>query len=111
MLKPIPKGHAHDKKTGFFGPFFNWFNRGLGSGTKAYEGLLGKLLKRTVVMLGVYGAIVAGAALIYTRLPYILPADGRPRLHDNDGAAAAGRHARTHRSRVGAGRAISAETA
>ena len=69
MLKPIPKGHAHEKKTGFFGPFFNWFNRGLGSGTKAYEGLLGKLLKRTVVMLGVYGAIVAGAALIYTRLP------------------------------------------
>ena len=69
MLKPIPKGHGHEKKTGLFGPFFNWFNRMLGRGTDAYEGLMGKVLKRGFLMMGVYGAIIACVALVYTRLP------------------------------------------
>ena len=69
MLKPLPKGHEHDQKTGFFGPFFNWFNRVLGRGTRSYEGMMGKLLKRCWLMMGVYGAIIAGVALVYNRLP------------------------------------------
>ena len=69
MLKPIPKGHEHDQKTGLFGPFFNWFNRVLGRGTRSYEGMMGKLLKRCWLMMGVYGAIIAGVALVYNRLP------------------------------------------
>lgn len=69
MLKPLPKGHEHDQKTGLFGPFFNWFNRVLGRGTRSYEGMMGKLLKRCWLMMGVYGAIIAGVALVYNRLP------------------------------------------
>ena len=69
MLKPLPKGHEHDQKTGFFGPFFNWFNRVLGRGTRSYEGMMGKLLKRSWLMMGVYGAIIACMSLMYVRLP------------------------------------------
>ena len=69
MLKPIPKGHAHDKKTGLLGPFFNWFNRMLGRGTRSYEGWMGKVLKRSWLMMGVYGAIIACMSLMYVRLP------------------------------------------
>ena len=69
MLKPIPKGHEHAQKTGLLGPFFNWFNRVLGRGTRSYEGMMGKLLKRSWLMMGVYGAIIACMSLMYVRLP------------------------------------------
>lgn len=69
MLKPIPQGHAHEQKTGFFGPFFNWFNRNLTRGTKAYEGVMGGLLKRSFLMMVVYGAIIACVGVMYVRLP------------------------------------------
>ena len=69
MLKPIPKGHEHAQKTGLLGPFFNWFNRMLGRGTRSYEGWMGKVLKRSWLMMGVYGAIIACMSLMYVRLP------------------------------------------
>ena len=69
MLKPIPKGHEHGQKTGLLGPFFNWFNRVLGRGTRSYEGWMGKVLKRSWLMMGVYGAIIACMSLMYVRLP------------------------------------------
>ncbi len=69
MLKPIPKGHAHDKKTGPLGPFFNWFNRHFDRGTKAYESAVSRILKRSVWMVGVYAVIIACVGLFYTRLP------------------------------------------
>ncbi len=69
MLKPIPKGHAHDKKTGPLGPFFNWFNRHFDRGTKAYESAVSRILKRGVWMVGVYAVIIACVGLFYSRLP------------------------------------------
>ena len=69
MLKPIAKGHAHDKKTGLFGPFFNGFNRLFARGTKSYEGMMVRVVKRSLWMMGMYGAIIACVALFYARLP------------------------------------------
>src|SRR5690606_28112659 len=48
MLKPIPKGHAHDKKTGLLGPFYNWFNRKFEAGTRRYSTALSGVVKRSV---------------------------------------------------------------
>ena len=69
MLKPIPKGHAHDKKTGFFGPFFNWFNDKFGRATRTYERGMVKVMRRSWVMMAVYAAIIAVVALMFMRLP------------------------------------------
>ncbi|WP_027016442.1 efflux RND transporter permease subunit [Comamonas composti] len=64
LLKPVEAGHHHEKK-GFFG----WFNRTFNRYAKGYEGLVGRSLKRPVIMLGVYLAIIAGAAVIFRGLP------------------------------------------
>ncbi|HSN79451.1 MAG TPA: efflux RND transporter permease subunit, partial [Rhodoferax sp.] len=64
LLKPVEAGHHHAKR-GFFG----WFNRGFSRTAKAYEGGVAKLLPRAARYLVIYLAIVAGAALMYQRLP------------------------------------------
>ena len=69
MLKPIPKGHAHDRKTGFFGPFFNWFNRNFGRATRTYERSMLRVMRRTWIMTAVYAAVIACVALLFMRLP------------------------------------------
>ena len=69
MLKPIPKGHAHDKKTGLLGPFYNWFNRKFDAGTKRYQRALGGVVKRSVQSLIVYALVIAGTAFMFMRLP------------------------------------------
>ena len=69
LLKPIPKGHAHDQKTGFFGPFFNWFNRNFNKATKKYEAGMVKVVRRSWQVMVVYLAIIAGVWFMFTRLP------------------------------------------
>ena len=69
MLKPIPQGHAHDKKTGLLGPFFNWFNRKFEAGTHSYSGALTGVVKRSVQSLIVYVLVIAGAAFLFLKLP------------------------------------------
>ena len=64
LLKPVQAGHAH-AKTGFFG----WFNRGFARTAKGYEGFVARLLPRAARYLVIYAAIVAGAAVVYLRLP------------------------------------------
>ena len=64
LLKPVEAGHHH-AKTGFFG----WFNRGFASTAKGYERGVAKVLPRAARYLVIYLAIVAGAALMYQRLP------------------------------------------
>jgi multidrug efflux pump len=64
LLKPVEAGHHHAKR-GFFG----WFNRGFARTAKAYEGGVAKLLPRAARYLVIYLAILAGAALMYQRLP------------------------------------------
>ena len=69
LLKPIPKGHRADAKTGLAGPFFNWFNRMFGRTTRSYERGMGKILQRRWSVMGVYVAIIACVALLFTHLP------------------------------------------
>ncbi|MGU4174195.1 efflux RND transporter permease subunit, partial [Pseudomonas aeruginosa] len=63
FLKPIKAGH-HEKK-GFFG----WFNRTFARSAKSYEGWVARLLKRSVLMIGVYLAVIAGAVVVFRGLP------------------------------------------
>ncbi|MDO5692719.1 MAG: efflux RND transporter permease subunit [Pseudomonadota bacterium] len=69
MLKPIAKGHAHDRKTGLFGPFFNVFNRGFGRATRTYERSMLRVMRRSWLTVGLYAAIIACVALLFMRLP------------------------------------------
>ena len=64
LLKPVAKGH-HMEKSGFFG----WFNRSFSAATHGYEGVVARLLRRSLGLMLVYLALAAGAAWIYMRLP------------------------------------------
>ena len=71
LLKPVQAGHHH-AKSGFFG----WFNRGFSRTAKGYEGWVGRILKRSGRFLIIYLAIIAGATVLYLRLPTsFLPAE------------------------------------
>ncbi|MGY1487969.1 multidrug efflux RND transporter permease subunit [Methylobacillus pratensis] len=63
LLKKPDAGH-HEKR-GFFG----WFNRMFLSLSSRYEGRIGKILKKPIRWLIVYGAIVAAVAIMFVRLP------------------------------------------
>ncbi len=64
LLKPVEAGHNHEKK-GFFG----WFNRTFARSAKSYEGWVARLLKRSVLMIRVYLAVIAGAVVVFRGLP------------------------------------------
>jgi multidrug efflux pump len=64
LLKPVEKGH-HLRKKGFFG----WFNRGFASTRKNYEGLVARMLNKTLWYLSIYLAIVVAVGWFYVRLP------------------------------------------
>lgn len=64
LLKPVEKGHKHEKR-GFFG----WFNRGFASGSKRYQSVVARLLRRTAVMMLVYLVVIGGVVWLYARMP------------------------------------------
>lgn len=64
MLKPIQKGHSHEKK-GFFG----WFNRKFDSSNARYQGAVGRMLHKSGRYLIIYGGLLAVTAFMFTRLP------------------------------------------
>ena len=64
FLKPIPAGH-HDEKKGFFG----WFNRGFAITVRKYKTGLAKLLRRSVVMMMCYVAIIIGIGFLFQKMP------------------------------------------
>ncbi|MEK9498055.1 efflux RND transporter permease subunit [Photorhabdus sp. P32] len=64
MLKPIAKG-SHGKQTGIFG----WFNRIFDKSTHHYTDSVGRILRNTGRYLVIYVFLVAGMALMFTRLP------------------------------------------
>ena len=63
LLKPVSGDH-HEKR-GFFG----WFNRLVARSTQRYATRVGKMLKKPVRWLVVYGALTGAAALMLTQLP------------------------------------------
>ena len=65
LLKPVVKGHERRADRGFFG----WFNKTFDGLTTRYEATLGKLLKRTLPAIIVYGALLAVLAFLFIRLP------------------------------------------
>jgi len=69
LLKPIAKGHQHDRKTGLFGPLFNGFNKHFGRLTQRYERGMGKVLGRRWTTMGVYAAILVGVGVLFANLP------------------------------------------
>ncbi|MCQ4287424.1 efflux RND transporter permease subunit [Pseudomonas stutzeri] len=64
MLKPIEKGHHHEKR-GFFG----WFNRTFDRGVNRYEKGVVAVLKRKIPFIIIYLVVVAGLAVLFSRLP------------------------------------------
>ncbi len=71
LLKPIPKGHKHEKR-GFFG----WFNRNFARSTTAYQSAIGGILKHNWLFMCGFVAIVMLVGWIYVRMPSsFLPAE------------------------------------
>jgi hydrophobe/amphiphile efflux-1 (HAE1) family protein len=71
LLKPIPKGHKHEKR-GFFG----WFNRSFAKATTRYQSSIGGILKHGGISMAVFALIVLLVGLIYVRMPSsFLPAE------------------------------------
>ena len=71
LLKPIPKGHKHEKR-GFFG----WFNRSFATATTRYQSSIGRILKHNPASMIAFAAIIALVALFYIRMPSsFLPAE------------------------------------
>ncbi|WP_036169329.1 efflux RND transporter permease subunit [Massilia sp. 9096] len=64
LLKPVEAGH-HMEKRGFFG----WFNRTFSTGAKRYEGIVGKILKRTGRAFVVFVLLIGLVGLIFARMP------------------------------------------
>jgi multidrug efflux pump len=64
MLKPID-GSSHAQR----GRFFGWFNRGFGGMARGYQWGLAGMLKRGLRFFLVYVLLVAGMAVIFTRMP------------------------------------------
>src|SRR5436190_1313162 len=64
LLKPIPKGHKHEKR-GFFG----WFNRAFAKSTTHYQSSVGRLLKHNPSALLAYALIIGLVGFLYVKLP------------------------------------------
>ncbi len=57
------------KRGGLLGPFFNAFNRGVSSSTRAYGKAVGGVIRRPLRSLLVYGLTLAASAWLYGQLP------------------------------------------
>ncbi|MDD2714019.1 MAG: efflux RND transporter permease subunit, partial [Simplicispira sp.] len=76
LLKPISKGagHAHGAapRRGLLGisdRFFVWFNHHFERNSARYQGLVGRLLRRSTRLLVVFLLICGGTAFLFTKLP------------------------------------------
>ncbi|MDR0218840.1 MAG: efflux RND transporter permease subunit [Enterobacteriaceae bacterium] len=64
MLKPVVKG-SHAGQTGFFG----WFNQLFDKSTHHYTNSVARILRGTGRYLVIYAILIAGMAVMFTRLP------------------------------------------
>lgn len=73
LLKPLRKGELHGQK-GFFG----WFNRRFDKAANGYEGMVSKILGRSLRWLVIYGLLIVGMIVLFMRLPTsFLPTEDR----------------------------------
>ncbi len=64
MLKPLKKGEHHGQ-SGFFG----WFNKKFDAGNIRYQGIVGRMLKRSGRFLVLYALLALAMVFIYMRVP------------------------------------------
>lgn len=60
----LKRGH-HSARRGPVG----WFNRGFDATTRGYGGLVGRVVRRPVLMMVLFGVIVAGMVTLFQRTP------------------------------------------
>ncbi|OKY74647.1 MAG: multidrug efflux RND transporter permease [Desulfobulbaceae bacterium DB1] len=68
LLKPVGKGHERCA-SGWYCPFFRWFNRVFDRGRNIYERIVGRSFGQPIRYLLVYGAVVAAMVFFFLRLP------------------------------------------
>ena len=68
LLKPVAKGHEACE-SGWYCPFFRWFNRVFDRAKNIYERIVGRSFGKPVRYLVVYTAIVAAMVFFFLRLP------------------------------------------
>ncbi|MES2024785.1 MAG: efflux RND transporter permease subunit [Pseudomonadota bacterium] len=64
LLKPVEKGHHHEK-----GGFFGWFNRHFNTTAAGYQGFVAKMLKQTGRYMLIYAVLLVAVGVLYARLP------------------------------------------
>src|SRR3546814_7498496 len=69
LLKPHDQTERKGRIGAFFDRFFGRFNDWFGRTTDRYQGGVGKMLAAPLRWLGVFVAMVAVTALLFTRLP------------------------------------------
>src|SRR3546814_10908566 len=69
LLKPHDQTERKGRIGAFFDRFFGRFNDWFGRTTDRYQRGVGKMLAAPLRWLGVFGAMVAVTALLFTRLP------------------------------------------
>ncbi|MHB8987828.1 MAG: efflux RND transporter permease subunit [Desulfobulbia bacterium] len=68
LLKPVAKGHEACE-SGWYCPFFRWFNKVFDLGRVQYEGIVGRSFGKPLRYLVAYSAIVAAMAYLFLHLP------------------------------------------
>jgi len=68
LLKPVAKGHEA-YESGWFSPFFRWFNKYFDLARRKYEGIVGRSFGKPVRYLVIYASIVAAMMFFFHRLP------------------------------------------
>jgi len=68
LLKPVEQ-EKERCESGWYCPFFRWFNKGFDFCRTKYEGIVGRSFDRPVRYLVVYGTIVAAMVFFFMRLP------------------------------------------
>ncbi len=68
LLKPVDKGHE-PCESGWFCPFFRWFNRMFDTSRTKYEGIVSRSFGKPIRYLVLYGGIVAIMVFFFMRLP------------------------------------------
>jgi len=66
LLKPVEKGHGVGHEyTGVFG----WFNRTFDRNSERYQGVVGRMLKKSLRYMVIYLGIIVAMAVLFMRLP------------------------------------------
>jgi multidrug efflux pump len=68
LLKPVAKGHD-PCESGWYCPFFRWFNRMFDKGRGKYEGIVSRSFGQPIRYLLLYGSIVVIMVFFFMRLP------------------------------------------